>query len=204
MYSTSKEIVGDGRQRTFDARLRRCLGASAIVLAGLIVADPAFARSPYDGAWGVTVMTRSGACQPASRFAVQISNGAIIAGGGEAAVQGRVAPGGAVSVAVQSGGQSASGSGRLNLARGGGMWRGQGSAGVCGGTWVAQRLSGMQTAEAPGIDMSMPLRMQRPIYNFAPAGMGPPAAAACAARFRSYDPATGTFMGFDGMRHPCP
>ncbi len=26
----------------------------------------------------------------------------------------------------------------------------------------------------------------------------------CMSRFRSYDPASGTYMGFDGMRHPCP
>ncbi|QOG19822.1 MULTISPECIES: BA14K family protein [Bradyrhizobium] len=25
----------------------------------------------------------------------------------------------------------------------------------------------------------------------------------CAARFRSFDPATGTYLGFDGNRHPC-
>jgi BA14K-like protein len=25
----------------------------------------------------------------------------------------------------------------------------------------------------------------------------------CASRFRSYDPATGTYLGFDGLRHPC-
>lgn len=25
----------------------------------------------------------------------------------------------------------------------------------------------------------------------------------CAARFRSYDPTTGTYLGFDGRRHPC-
>jgi BA14K-like protein len=25
----------------------------------------------------------------------------------------------------------------------------------------------------------------------------------CAARFRSYDAATGTYLGFDGQRHPC-
>ena len=28
--------------------------------------------------------------------------------------------------------------------------------------------------------------------------------AACAARFRSYDPASGTYLGYDGIRHPCP
>jgi uncharacterized membrane protein len=28
--------------------------------------------------------------------------------------------------------------------------------------------------------------------------------AACQARFRSFDPASGTYLGFDGARHPCP
>jgi hypothetical protein len=26
----------------------------------------------------------------------------------------------------------------------------------------------------------------------------------CAQRYRSYDPRTGTFLGLDGARHPCP
>jgi BA14K-like protein len=26
----------------------------------------------------------------------------------------------------------------------------------------------------------------------------------CASRFRSYDPRSGTYLGFDGVRHPCP
>lgn len=26
----------------------------------------------------------------------------------------------------------------------------------------------------------------------------------CASRFRSYDPASGTYLGYDGIRHPCP
>jgi len=30
------------------------------------------------------------------------------------------------------------------------------------------------------------------------------AAGYCAARFRSYDPASGTYLGYDGLRHPCP
>jgi hypothetical protein len=29
-------------------------------------------------------------------------------------------------------------------------------------------------------------------------------AASCAARFRSYDPRSGTYLGYDGLRHPCP
>ena len=26
----------------------------------------------------------------------------------------------------------------------------------------------------------------------------------CESRYRSYDPASGTFLGYDGLRHPCP
>jgi hypothetical protein len=29
-------------------------------------------------------------------------------------------------------------------------------------------------------------------------------AAYCAQRFRSYDPGSGTYLGYDGQRHPCP
>jgi hypothetical protein len=29
-------------------------------------------------------------------------------------------------------------------------------------------------------------------------------AAYCAQRFKSYDPASGTYLGYDGIRHPCP
>ena len=32
----------------------------------------------------------------------------------------------------------------------------------------------------------------------------PPGADWCAQRYRSYDPVSGTFLGFDGLRHPCP
>lgn len=30
------------------------------------------------------------------------------------------------------------------------------------------------------------------------------AVAYCMNRFRSYDPASGTYLGYDGLRHPCP
>ena len=28
--------------------------------------------------------------------------------------------------------------------------------------------------------------------------------ASCAQTYRSYDPASGTYLGYDGLRHPCP
>jgi hypothetical protein len=45
-----------------------------------------------------------------------------------------------------------------------------------------------------------------PPAGYAPPGAagGPGAVAACARRYRSYDPASGTFLGTDGARHPCP
>ena len=165
MCNTSKEM-GATRRDSAEVRslLRGSLCASAFILAGLTVADPALARSSYDGAWSVVVMTRGGACQSGMRYGVQIVNGQVVGGEGGASVQGRVAPSGAVSVAVQAGGQWANGSGRLGSTHGGGVWRGQGSAGACQGTWAAQRVGGAQAqAEGPG----------RPIYNYAPRYYGP-------------------------------
>ena len=38
----------------------------------------------------------------------------------------------------------------------------------------------------------------------APAPAGDDAVSYCVQRFRSYDPQSGTYMGNDGYRHPCP
>lgn len=44
-----------------------------------------------------------------------------------------------------------------------------------------------------------------PYYYGAPP-YGPPddAVAYCMHRFKSYDPESGTYLGYDGYRHPCP
>jgi BA14K-like protein len=39
-----------------------------------------------------------------------------------------------------------------------------------------------------------------PAYAYAPDD----AEAYCEQRFRSYDPRSGTYLGYDGRRHPCP
>ena len=38
----------------------------------------------------------------------------------------------------------------------------------------------------------------------APAPADDDSASYCAQRYRSYDPASGTYLGNDGRRHPCP
>jgi hypothetical protein len=44
-----------------------------------------------------------------------------------------------------------------------------------------------------------------PGYGYGAAPVGPGGDPGyCAQRYRSYDPSTGTFLGYDGQRHPCP
>ncbi len=50
----------------------------------------------------------------------------------------------------------------------------------------------------------------RPYYYYGPPAYGPgpgyldDVEAYCEQRFRSYDPESGTYLGYDGRRHPCP
>jgi hypothetical protein len=63
---------------------------------------------------------------------------------------------------------------------------------------------------AAGAILGGVLAAQRPYYGYdgyAPgyyAGGGGDADAYCFSRFKSYDPGSGTYLGYDGLRHPCP
>jgi hypothetical protein len=55
--------------------------------------SPSLARSSFDGAWSVVVVTRAGACTPTVRYPVAITDGIVTNGGGSpASVSGRVSP----------------------------------------------------------------------------------------------------------------
>ena len=41
-------------------------------------------------------------------------------------------------------------------------------------------------------------------YDVSPQDGGGDSTAYCARTFRSFDPASGTYLGYDGLRHPCP
>jgi hypothetical protein len=77
---------------------------------------------------------------------------------------------------------------------GSGVWRGEGSSGACEGTWEAER-------RGPAGETAKP----RPIYSYEPGAetTGTVAPSAACERFRSYDPATETYLGDDGVRHSC-
>ena len=113
-------------------------GAALLACASLVTSD-ATAATPYDGYWSVVIVTQRGACEPAYRSSVSISDGNVRGSDGMASVYGRVGRSGAVSVVVTSGTQSARGNGRLGRSSGSGVWAGRGSAGVCSGRWTAYR-----------------------------------------------------------------
>jgi hypothetical protein len=119
--------------------LRSYSVAFVLAFTAMTASGNALARTSFDGAWGVLIVGNNGACAPSYRFGVQILDGAVIYEGGMVNMQGRVTPRGALRVTLQSGGQSANGSGQLTKTRGNGVWKGQGTAGTCSGTWIAER-----------------------------------------------------------------
>jgi len=79
----------------------------------------------------------------------------------------------------------------------GGGWGGGGA--VLGGLAAGAILGG-------AIAASRPPAYYGPGYYGPPAYVGPPddEVAYCMSRFKSYDPRSGTYLGYDGYRHPCP
>jgi hypothetical protein len=76
-------------------------------------------------------------------------------------------------------------------------------AGLLGGAIVGGALAspyyyGAPYGYAPGYYYPAPA-YGPPVY-----GPPPDAVAYCSRRYRSYDPNSGTFLGNDGYRHPCP
>ena len=77
-------------------------------------------------------------------------------------------------------------------------WRG-GGWGYYGGGFAAGALVGALLA-APYY--AAPYYAPGPGYYYGPSPGD--AVGYCMQRFRSYDPGSGTYLGYDGYRHPCP
>ena len=96
---------------------------------------PAASAPSYDEVWSVVIITNSGSCDRAYRYAVRINNGAVLNDGPSlATVSGKVAQNGAVTVVVSGGGKTAQ-AGRLSGKLGKGSCRG----GDCAGVWQAEK-----------------------------------------------------------------
>jgi hypothetical protein len=105
---------------------------------------------------------------------------------------------------------------RRGWGRGGWGWGGA-AAGFVAGAVIGSALTAPPYYYGYGPYYPGPYYAPPPVVYGAPApGYGPPPPAAygapvagdpaayCAQRFKSYDPATGTYLGYDGLRHPCP
>jgi hypothetical protein len=135
------------------ARLVRGAGATEIMMKRVILAGVAFlfvaaalgtspaaiARTPFDGAWSVLIVTDRGTCDRAYRYALRIAEGRVYYDDPSFSVSGGVDDTGRVRVGLSAGGQSANGYGRLSGNSGQGSWSGRSSTSQCSGHWEAER-----------------------------------------------------------------
>jgi hypothetical protein len=114
-------------------RIRTIFVASALTAAATLATAPAYAQSPYDGLWNITIVTKAGSCEPSTRSTVTVTDGKVSAAGSD--VTGSIGREGLVRVSI--GGAYANG--QLSGNAGSGRWNGA-SAGVpCSGRWEASR-----------------------------------------------------------------
>jgi type 1 fimbria pilin len=114
-------------------RIRAIISASVLIAAAGFAANPAAAQTPYDGLWNVTIVTKSGSCEPQARSTLTVADGKISAAGAD--VTGSIGREGMVRVSING----AYANGHLNGNAGSGKWNGA-SAGIpCSGHWEASR-----------------------------------------------------------------
>ena len=101
-------------------------------IAGTCIVAPAFAQTPYDGVWNVTILTRAGSCEPSARYPLTVTDGKV---SGAADVSGSIGHEGIVKVSIRG----AYANGRLNGSSGSGKWNGASGGIACSGRWEASR-----------------------------------------------------------------
>ena len=112
--------------------------ASSIVTSSDAAAQKATRTRAFDGLWSVSISTRQGPCST-YRYPARIAGGRVTQAEPDFTYQlsGAVNSGGGIVVTVSSGGQSATGRGRMTRSQGSGTWRA--ASGQCSGTWNAAR-----------------------------------------------------------------
>jgi hypothetical protein len=104
---------------------------------------PVEAKTPFDGPWAVTIMTKSGSCDPAYRYALVVADGTVTYDARESsgliAISGKVDGQGQVKVNLSRGEQQANANGKLSQNGGAGTWTGKSSSVACSGRWEAKR-----------------------------------------------------------------
>jgi len=63
-----------------------------------LAAAPAIAQTPYDGLWNVTIVTKTGSCEPSARSTLTVADGKISGAGAD--VSGSIGREGIVRVSI--------------------------------------------------------------------------------------------------------
>lgn len=192
------------------------LGASTALALSLALASPALAQGKFGGGrggghvgGGVAMGARGGG------YAGARMGGAGFAArpGGYAAMgASKFGPGAAVAAGPRTGAWTG---GRTAWNGGRGYWRGgrwwPAAAGVAAGAALGSYAyygGGYGGGPYYGDDYYQDVGYGQDDYYDTGVTVAVPAggdaSAYCAQRFRSYDPASGTYLGYDGQRHPCP
>jgi hypothetical protein len=114
-------------------RIRHVFCLSFFVAAAALVAAPAMAQSPYDGLWNVTILTKTGSCEPSAHYPLTVTDGKISAPGAD--VSGHIGREGSVKVSIGP----AYANGQLSGNSGSGKWNGASGGVPCSGRWEASR-----------------------------------------------------------------
>ncbi|THD75186.1 MAG: hypothetical protein E7813_01645 [Bradyrhizobium sp.] len=114
-------------------RIRTIFCSSILAVAGALTAAPGHAQSPYDGLWSVTVVTKSGSCEPSTRSTLTVADGRVSAAGAD--ISGTIGREGLVRVSIHG----AYANGQLSGNTGSGKWNGASSGVPCSGRWEASR-----------------------------------------------------------------
>src|SRR3954453_20316244 len=100
-------------------RVRTIFVRSLFAAAVSVTAAPAFAQTPYDGLWQVTIVTKTGSCEASARYPLTVADGKVSAAGAD--VSGSVGREGNVRVSSPALMQTASSAATAD--RGSGMGR---------------------------------------------------------------------------------
>jgi hypothetical protein len=191
----------------------RVLSTAAVMALLLPMAAPtaSFAAQKVMGGAGAGVRVGGGGA-PVARFGG--GGGAPMAhfnGGGGAPMARFNGGGGSAPVARMSGGgapmarfNDGRGGWRDGHRHGGGFIPGLAAGAIIGGAAIASQSYGYYGG--PGVYYA-PGYYDDQYYDqggVAAAPVGDDAVAYCMQTYRSYDPASGTYLGYDGYRHPCP
>jgi hypothetical protein len=113
-------------------RARRALPVLLMLSAMILFAAPAIAHTDYDGVWNVTVITKTGSCQPTASYPLVVTDGNV---SGATDLSGSVGRNGVVRASLRG----AFASGQLSGHAGSGRWNSASAGMPCSGRWMATR-----------------------------------------------------------------